>query len=194
VKLAARIRRNLFPVGHECGIVFLVGRGPEPLNDRLKTQQRGALMKAEKANRHTMVTLRIAGAHDADAEIYRDRVRVYIPGAVITIGDMDAAHSVNRVWRDAALTAPKIFSPEGRADGYRPPGSTIWVAVNLTGKIVGRDIQGKIPSHSPSKCGELKVRIGSLVIVMDDLAAAESQIKVWREANTQAWKVFRNLE
>jgi hypothetical protein len=151
-------------------------------------------MQAGKAAHQAIVSLRLAGPHDADAEIYRDRVRVYIPGAVITIGDMAAAHSVNRVWRDAAEALPKIFSLGGSADGYRSPGSTIWVSVNLAGKIVGRDIQGKIPSHSPSRCGELKVRIGSLVIVMDDLAAAESQTKVWREAYAQAWKVFRNLE
>ncbi|MDH2425764.1 hypothetical protein [Sphaerisporangium sp. TRM90804] len=147
-----------------------------------------------KADRRATVTLRYAGEHDTATEIFRDAVRVYTPGAVITIGDMDAAHSAQRVWRDAAAALPKIFPSGDAAPGYMlDPGSMVWVSVALAGRITGRDVQGKTPLHSPSGCGELRVRVGPLVVIMDDRAAAESQIKVWTAAYDLAWKVFRGL-
>jgi hypothetical protein len=139
-----------------------------------------------------MVTLRYAGPHASTTEILRDNVRIYLPGAVVTIGDDEAARSIDKVWRDAGKAIGKIFPTEDRAPGYQIRDEVrILASVALVGWIQGRDIQGKIPSISPSGCGELRVRLGSLMIVMDDRFAAQAQVEVWRKACDMARRLYR---
>ncbi|RCG19087.1 hypothetical protein DQ384_38055 [Sphaerisporangium album] len=134
-------------------------------------------------HRQTQVIVRLAGPHQATTEVSPNGVRVNIPGAVITIGDTKASRSIVSLWRDAAESWRRLFPTDLRAPSYPiTTGSTTWVSVALTGRISGRDVQGKAPKFSRSHCGELRVRMGELVIVMDDQAAARSQIPVWLEA------------
>ena len=131
----------------------------------------------------TQVVLRFAGPHEGNCEVFRHGIRVNMPGAVITIGDIGAARAVEGVWRRAIRMLPVIFPTDDRASAFQKPrGTTIWVSVALTGLMSGRDVQGKIPRISPSGRGELQARFGPLVIIMDDRAAAESQIDIWAEA------------
>lgn len=148
-------------------------------------------MRTQHLDSHAKVLLRFAGPHETSTEIYRDAVRIYMPGAVISIGDGEAARSTERVWRDAGRAIGKIFPTEDRAPGYEVPvGSRVYTTVALIGWVQGRDIQGKLPPISRSGCGELMVRLGSLVITMDDRLAAETQLKAWNEAHALARHLF----
>ncbi|MBB2909308.1 hypothetical protein FHS43_000554 [Streptosporangium becharense] len=140
----------------------------------------------------TSVVIRLAGQHDTLVEAGEEIIRVAIPGAMITITDWTAAWSIWKTWREANSAIPKLFPSGEQAPAYRAhPDSLVLASVAYKAAVKGRDIQGKTPRHSPSGCGELKVRLESLVIICDDRDAAETQVATWARmydlAQSEVW-------
>ena len=148
-------------------------------------------MARTSVDQQTSVIVRLAGPHETLVEIHGETVKVMMPTTVITIADHRAAWSIWKAWRDARQAVGKIFPTTDRAPGYAPQHTArTFTSIAFTGAIKGRDVQGKIPAYSPSGCGELKVRVGSLVIVCDDGYAARAQIDLWGQAYDLACELW----
>ncbi|MEU9837470.1 hypothetical protein AB0D67_38545 [Streptosporangium sp. NPDC048047] len=144
------------------------------------------------AQHRTSVVIRLAGEHDTLIERHADTIRVGIPGAVITISHHLAARSIWTIWREAEKILPRIFTTDGCAAPYPAHPKTLALAsIAYSGWIKSRELQGKIARYSPSGHGELKVKVGTLIIICDDRPSATSQIAAWarmyRLAQSEVW-------
>jgi hypothetical protein len=132
----------------------------------------------------TSLVIRLLGPHEVIAHMVAGQLQVMIPGAVITITDNTAMTAVFRAWIEAQVIARKVFAGADRRSVrlYDRPAQRVLGAVLISGKQPGPTISGKIPGHSPSRCGQVVIRFGRLTIVCDDRSAWESQARGWRAA------------
>ena len=134
------------------------------------------------AHHNTQVVVRYAGEHQTNVEILLDVLRITLPGLVVTITDVRAIWSIWKAWHEAASHARNVFNDLSAASYLVSPVTTIHTAVRISGWQPGRQVWGKTPNHSTSGCGELRVRVGGLVIICDDRAAFDRQLATWAMA------------
>lgn len=127
----------------------------------------------------TTIATRVAGRHVTDVYQTPQGIQVLIPGLAITLDDVQAARCWCRAWEAADKVADHTFKA-GEARPYRVAGNTRTLgAVTVTGWQPGRQIYGVDADRSPSGLGELKVRLGEVAIICDDLPAFETQRGTW---------------
>lgn len=134
------------------------------------------------AHHTTLVANRLAGNHDTHVEALLGAIKVMIPGLVITVTDPQAIWCIWKAWMEAMRIAPKVFNGLTAPAYQVSPVTRLYASVAITGWQPGRQVQGKAHNHSPSGCGELRVRVGGLTIIMDDQAAYDRQLVTWASA------------
>lgn len=141
----------------------------------------------------TIVTVRLAGHHETHVIVDQETVDVLIPGLRVILRNRAAAEHMLRIWRSADGQARTVFNGKA-ADPYRMTirqGEILTHAtVSLKGRPEGFQVYGRTPSHSPSGCGELKIQVGPLRIICDDMLAYLAQSASWTRAASQAREVW----
>jgi hypothetical protein len=140
----------------------------------------------------TALVVRFCGRH---AVIVTDEepIQIMMPGAVMTIGDRNAARTTFRAMVEADVVARDVLvpvQPGQRIRRQRKP--AIFAAVGLSGKFAPT-VLVRAPQHSPSGCGQLLIRMNALTIVCDDLDAWRSQYAAWRQAYAVAVRTWGRL-
>lgn len=141
----------------------------------------------------TIVTVRLAGPHETHVMVDQGTVDVLIPGLRVILRNRTAAEHMYRIWRGADGQARTVFNGQAAAP-YKAParrGTILTHAtVSLAGRPEGFQVYGRTPGHSPSGCGELKVQVGPLRIICDDLLAYLAQTAAWTKAASLAGEVW----
>lgn len=140
-------------------------------------------MNRPRVSNAVLLVLRFLGAVTVLVEDLGGRIRVTLPGGIITVADDTAALDLYRAWSEAAEYARQAFlgAPKMSSHLYDRPAQQVLASVMLTGRQLGITVQAQRPANSPSKCGQVAVRIGTVTIICDDLTSFDSLYQAWQD-------------
>lgn len=136
------------------------------------------------ARSHQDIIIRLAGDHATKVRPLRDQrvIEVSLPGLTLTLTKVTVAMAIWRLWFEAAKLSGRIYSG-AVAEGFEPPSATrtrtMIEMVRIPEGDTGRQIWAKIPAHSASGCGEMRIKVGELTIICDDRKAFDRQLATW---------------